>query len=435
MRAALVMSLVWILSVSNMNRWFELGKEIGLTGTDLADFIKERECAGREQRVQNLEQTRNEIDLKRHEKEVLDLQLRLQNVKTEQPDGIDESRVMTNTARTPKLPVFDESKDDLDAYLQRFERYAASQGWDEDHWATCLSALLRGKALDVYSRLPLDDASDYGSLKSALLKRFRMTEEGFRCKFRSARSDFGETPSQFSVRLENYFLRWIDLAGIDKTFEGVKDILLREQFINSCSRELALFLKERMPRNIQTMTKLAEQYQEAHGSQFGFAHQNRRRPQAAQGSHQSSVAAPSQTSQKPVDKRYFGRPQSTNREQRTCFICNRKGHIATDCHFKSKPTKVGAMLTGSKGHPSTNWQKRGSQGSQPAESTTEVRPQPSKSPEKGRSNTCDHCHQPVQSVDAVACMMPDPQSIFTECCSQGGVVKLKCGHELPILCG
>jgi len=45
---------------------------------------------------------------------------------------------------------------------------------------------LKGKALEVYSRLPVKDAQDYEILKDALLKRFNLTEEGFKHKFKSA---------------------------------------------------------------------------------------------------------------------------------------------------------------------------------------------------------------------------------------------------------
>ena len=53
-----------------------------------------------------------------------------------------------------------------------------SQGWSKGQWALYLSALLKGKALEVYSRLPVKDAHDYEILKDALLKRFNLTEEG-----------------------------------------------------------------------------------------------------------------------------------------------------------------------------------------------------------------------------------------------------------------
>ena len=38
--------------------------------------------------------------------------------------------------KAPKIPPFDESRDDMDRYLRRFERYAYSQNWDIRTWAT-----------------------------------------------------------------------------------------------------------------------------------------------------------------------------------------------------------------------------------------------------------------------------------------------------------
>jgi len=50
--------------------------------------------------------------------------------------------------------------------------------------AQYLSALLKGKALDVYGRLPADKAKDCALVKDALLKHFHLTEEGFKKSFR-----------------------------------------------------------------------------------------------------------------------------------------------------------------------------------------------------------------------------------------------------------
>ena len=81
--------------------------------------------------------------------------------------------------KSPKIPRFRDGQDDLDSYIRRFERYATSVGWLQDDWAVSLSTLLTGRALDVYSRLPDDQANDYKQLKLALLKRYRLTEDGF----------------------------------------------------------------------------------------------------------------------------------------------------------------------------------------------------------------------------------------------------------------
>lgn len=168
-------------------------------------------------------------------------------------------------AKLPKLPLFDESKVCNDSYLQIFERFASCAKWDKSSWAMNFSALLTGKALEVYSRLPVAEALKYESLKRALLKRFQLTEEGFRLKFRSSRSENGENPLQFFARLDNYVEKWFSSAGSPKSYENIKDLFLKEQILNSCSNQLGMYLKERHLNTVEEMSNMADQFIEAHG--------------------------------------------------------------------------------------------------------------------------------------------------------------------------
>ena len=88
-----------------------------------------------------------------------------------------------NIVRTPLLPSFVDGKDNLDEYLLRFERYASVAKWNRSTWATQLSRLLAGKAVEVYSRLSPEEAMDYKRLKVALLERCDFTEREYHEKF------------------------------------------------------------------------------------------------------------------------------------------------------------------------------------------------------------------------------------------------------------
>ena len=131
--------------------------------------------------------------------------------------------------RNPKLPYFEESKDKMDSYLSRFEKYAVANKWDRSIWAAYLSALLKGRALEVYDRLSVADAIDYEKLKDALLN-FDLTERGFRKKFRNDRHERSETFIQFGSILRSYFDKWINMAKIENTFEAICDFMARDQF-------------------------------------------------------------------------------------------------------------------------------------------------------------------------------------------------------------
>ena len=96
-------------------------------------------------------------------------------------------------AKSPILPCYDK-KDELDSYLLRFESYAGNASWEKDTWAIKLSALLTGRAMDIYTRLSDTDANDYDKLRKALLTRYNYTEDGYRKRFREIKSEIEETP-------------------------------------------------------------------------------------------------------------------------------------------------------------------------------------------------------------------------------------------------
>ena len=188
-----------------------------------------------------------------------------------------------------------------------------SQAWPKEEWAVSLSALLQGKALDVYARMSPDEANDYSKLKQALLKRFQLREEGYRVKFRTSQPEKGETPSQFATRLNSYFTRRVELSGIDQDFDHLLDLLLREQFVQCCSKELATFLKEHDVSSIAEMAESGERFTEARGAN-SFPSQNSRT------SHQT-------VSNK--NQKYFG--NTSDKGDKRCYICYDTSHIADKC--------------------------------------------------------------------------------------------------------
>jgi len=79
-----------------------------------------------------------------------------------------------------KLPPFHEEKDDSDAYVNRFERTCRAFNVPQGQWSFQLARFLQGQALDVYQRMTDEDVGDYDLLKNSLVKRFRLTEGGYR---------------------------------------------------------------------------------------------------------------------------------------------------------------------------------------------------------------------------------------------------------------
>ena len=168
-------------------------------------------------------------------------------------------------ARNPKLHYFEEVKDKMDSYLARFEKYAIVNKWDQSLWSTYLSTLLKGRALEIYDRMAVSDAAAYAKLKDALLKNFDMTERGFRNKFRYEKPERSETYEQYGSRLRSNLNKWINMAKIEECYEAICDFMARDQFLESCNRELFVILKPKTFKNLDEMAKEAILFAEARG--------------------------------------------------------------------------------------------------------------------------------------------------------------------------
>ena len=252
----------------------------------------EREEKRLEAEQRKLEAEREERERqRRHEFEMKKLEL-------------ETSASSSSSAKHPKLPPFVDGKDNLDSYLQRFERFAETSKWRKDAWATSLSALLTGKALDVYSRSSKEVAEDYDRLKEALLKRYELTEDGYRVKFSNSKPEAGESPEQFGTRLQTYITRWVELSKTEKTYEGLQNLFVKEQFYKACFKELAVYLREKAPEELDEMYKLADQYLVAHNKKLESGNINR-------GEHENKE------------------------DQVLCYICKQPGHIASECKTKT----------------------------------------------------------------------------------------------------
>lgn len=299
----------------------DVGKQLGLQGEGLRKWVEEQQA--RERKEKDLEREERAVERvalrERAEIEERTLQLRIRLAESgasatavTDSNGNGGERVSSSSLCPRKLiPPFDDRRDDLDAYLKRFECIARGEEWPLPKWATALSMCLTGEALKVYGRLSPQDSMNYEATKKALLERFRFTTEGYREKFRKSKPEEGETARQYAARLQGYFDRWMEVGETPATYEALRDRVLEEQFISQCHARVATFLKERNCQTLASMVETADRFLEA---------QKLRSLSFLEDDTKTSAFSPS---------RNHGDQPPPMRPK--CFLCGRVGHKAPQC--------------------------------------------------------------------------------------------------------
>ena len=154
-------------------------------------------------------------------------------------------------------------------------------------------------------------------MKKALLTRYNYTEDGYRKRFREATPETEETPDQFVIRLKNYLAKWLELSGSSpQNFDALVDLLVKEQFINACSEDLAMYLLERGPKDLVDLTTWAQKYLIAHKEQLGKS---------------KATVQPRRADQKKMTQ---SKPDSLQGRR-----CHGFGHKQSECGTKYSPGK------------------------------------------------------------------------------------------------
>ena len=94
-----------------------------------------------------------------------------------------------------------------------------------------------------------------------------------------------------------------------KTFERIEELLVREQFTNSCPGDVSIFLKERKRRRLEELAQIVEQYLDTHYKKLSS-----KTTVARQDARNGKLAG-------------FGSQRNVMR----CFACDGRGHKAVDC--------------------------------------------------------------------------------------------------------
>lgn len=291
-------------------------------GGDLKDCLAAWREVKNVEREDRAEQRETERRNKEHEIRLREIEIR------EKELGLREKGIATGTEGTVnklthsqeqvKFPKFVEGQD-IEVFLRSFEKLATTYAWDRSVWAVNLIPLLSGKALEAYARLDETHSSNYDEIKDAILRRYELTSDTYRQKFRSSNQSSQESFREFKVRVESLLKHWCNREKADD-FESLLDLILREQLINSCSPDLKVWIKERAPVNTKALVEIAEVYQTAHKDI----------------STKLTVGKSQYWSR---DRGIVGDNQNKsahNFREKKCYYCDKPGHMIQDCLKRKK---------------------------------------------------------------------------------------------------
>lgn len=198
--------------------------------------ILEEQCRGNEQLRQALLDRLNASDAP-------------QTVRTHQPD------VPTVGHFMPKMT----NGDDIEAYLQAFERTAKREKWPPEQWAGLLAPFLIGPAQRAYLDLDSDAAADYGKLTTEILKRYDLSPPIQAQRFHEWEFRPSESPRSQMYELMRVAAGWLQPNHL--TVTQVVERLVVDRYLRALPYKMKEVASQANPQTSDQLVALVERHQ------------------------------------------------------------------------------------------------------------------------------------------------------------------------------
>lgn len=278
------------------------------------------------QRKEKLERDKLE-EMRRLQDEAQENAERLETQRADNRRSLQKEREGMVESSKVTLPEYDESKEDIEAYLTKFERFAEDLKWDKATWARRVSTKLNVKATTLIGDMSKEDARDYQLVKKELLRGFQCTAESYREKFRAAKRKNEETFSTFVSRITRYLYSWMDLAGKKKQYDDLFDLVLLEQLLTGIPQSVVTFIRQSKATTVAESVEHAQCFVDARPG-FDSSLRNGKKHDQKKADSPNTGGTAVQYSQ--------GRGEKVEVK---CRVCG-GGHFARNCP-KAEATKAG----------------------------------------------------------------------------------------------
>ena len=222
--------------------------------------------------------------------------------------------------------------EDIQVYIDTFERIADNQNWDNNDKISQLIGKLTGSAREAYVLMDKDEAKSFDKVKEAIFARYNLNNHAYRKKFREQDKAEKDNFTEYGNQLCRNFDRWIQSENVT-SFRQLRELMILEQLMRRLPTDVRIWVQDRSPKTVKEATTLADQYSITRGKErshnsspksrrkFNFRHKDQSKSDASKPSTESSET--SRFENKSVKKRAV-----------TCFNCQEVGHKANECKNK-----------------------------------------------------------------------------------------------------
>ncbi|XP_064482847.1 uncharacterized protein LOC135395680 [Ornithodoros turicata] len=347
-----------ISSTARKAQVVEAIQEAGLEDDDINETLKaldkrqqdekEKEKQNRESQALELEKMKLEQmrETRAFELEKLKLELELRKEATNPSESRQSVSRAENVDMSRLLQPFKIGQD-MGLFLVNFERACERERYSKETWPARLMTVIPCEAADSVARLSAEDAKQYDKVKQSLLKRFRLSAEAFRCRFRDGT---GRNVSSFAERafdIKANLREWLKSAEAFGNADKIVEVFALEQFFQEIPETVKNWVRDKSGVvTIESAADLADEYASLRGIDAKGAtaptrpskpvlvngRKREQRESANQETPKNSQAKGDQKGKEGQNDRQ--KVKAFEKKQPiVCHRCKEEGHIAVGCRI------------------------------------------------------------------------------------------------------